>query len=265
MVMPVHNKRIKPRYRVDNNLNVEQQLKFYLREWNDHFEDLTEHLKRNVIDIDEYGQDNGSTGIVTLGDQVRTPWMCTDILATWTSEPNNQSSINRSASVTSPAANQNLLSIPAALNLGYEYQAVVEVNMGGTLTEGTDSDNISLSGTGFSSIAVTNGVETSQQTFTYNIKPTANTAISLFVGGNTPTTGSVYEVSLIITPIAPVATLQLRDRTLILNGAAGEFQCTGMHGMQFDNHSQFTLSIVPALPCSLELMGYADYRKIDTA
>jgi hypothetical protein len=238
-----------------------QMAKFFNR-LNSNIEEMIHNIKKNQINVDIYGNDSGASGIVTLTDQIRTPWLLTDILATWQETILGQST-TAEGTITSPGANATFVTVaaPPAGN----YQMYVTLTLAGTVAQGVDNNNIKIVANGATFAILDNSIQATEQTFgPFQITANgANTIVLQTIGAGTA--GSIYSGTITITEdLSPTSvTLTIGTRTIIIPPAGGQFQALGMNGMELDNHTLMKLVTSPAAPCSLELMGISDYRKID--
>jgi len=257
------NGTITDRSQSDFNFNSPAtQLLQFLSDMNKRLDQTNRLLARNQIDIDIHNQDYGGTGIVTLTDQIRTPMLITDIVATWATAIPGSSS-NAEGSVTSPAANTVIASIAAPA--AGAYQVYVTFNLAGTVTQGTDNNNIKLIANGATLATLDNTIQATEQIFgPFYVQANGSNPIQLQTVG-AGTAGSIYSATITATEILPVesVTLTIADRILSPNPTTGEFILNGLNGMQVDIHQKLQLQVVPAAACHFTILGHADYRKID--
>lgn len=268
MVPRLDNDAINTRSRSDySSISPAQALIEILRE----HENIIHDIRRNQIDIDMWGTDSGATGIVTLTDQVRTPFMITDVIATWNAPlAQPASSLTNDGSVTSPGAGgiiAQLLNVPKGI-----YNAYVYFNIAGTVAQGTDNNNIFLfvSGGTPNTSTLDNEIVAGPQPFGPILISTPGGAAVQVKANVAGTVGSIYAATLVLSPVvsqgagAGTATLILGDRTIPLPYNAGSFIMDSLHGIQTDIRKPYSLTITPPSQCYLEILGYSDYRKIDT-
>ena len=261
MVSGAYNSRVNNRFRKHNDvpMTLEQKLSYYLDQNDQYMQEFINHLRRNDIDIDFFGYDSGSLGYVDLTDQVRTPIMITDVLATWIATPTFTQSVE--GSIATPASNTIIVHGSGVPFTGL-YQ--IEWSVGIEAAAATLADNMKLEVTS-PSLTISNSLNGTaigdypQET---QIVSLTKGQIPTIASDNTETTAT-YSAQMTVTSIAGTATLTIGDRTLYLPYEDGQFQALGMHGMQSDIHKQYNLVVSPVSACSLEIMGYADYRKID--
>jgi hypothetical protein len=238
------------------------QMAHFFNRLNRNLENLIHSIKKNQINVDIYGNDSGASGVVTLTDQIRTPWLLTDILATWQPVTNGQSTTSE-GTITSPGANATFVTVPTPA--AGTYQMYVTFNLAGTVTQGTDNNNIKIVANGSTFAILDNEIVAGEQTFGpfELVANGANTVVLQTIGAGT--VGSIYSGTITLTEVLSpdVVTLVIGTRTVYLTPSAGFFQALGMNGMELDNHTKMVLTTSPAVPCSLELMGNSDYRKID--
>jgi hypothetical protein len=67
----------------NENMTPEQHLSHFFLNMDANLEELVHRLRLDQIDLDEYGYDQGSTGIVDLTRRYRNNYVITDIIATW--------------------------------------------------------------------------------------------------------------------------------------------------------------------------------------
>lgn len=269
MVMPPDNRTVNPRLQSDNGpIHEGKALLNFLNALNNNLESIHHKLAQDQIDIDMYLYEPNSGTITLQGASTpggfRGPAKINDIVATWaTNFLNNSASLQANGSVASPVgALATIASIPAASLPAGLYHVVVTVNIAGT-TGAIDNNNTQLIGGAVSPIRLSNDIQIS--TFDLgNIQMNGSNALTLqsVAAG---TVGAIYQGTIVATPIinAETVTLTIKERVLQLPASAGTFQVVGIRAMLLSERDKITLTTSPAVPCFLEVMGSADYRKID--
>lgn len=260
MVPPPDNETINTRSRSDfKSYSPGEQLVMVMASLAQSHEELTHLIKKDQIDIDVYSNENNS-GTITLNSEVRTPWVVTDVIATWQAVP-AQPSQSATGKVTSPTASQVLATLGSNANAQYTVTAIV--NLSGTLSA-TDTNNIQLNANGSGYAVLPIEPVTTEQTFGPFIINSNGSAISLTAIG-AGTVGAIYDVELIIqqTGDPEVVTIQIGKRTFYPLPSAGSFILTSVNGMRLDLNEICKMTVSPIIPISFEVMGYADTRKFD--
>lgn len=224
-------------------------------------EAIQHNIEGGQIDIDQYLSEP-SSGTITLTNPTRNPWLLTDILASWQTTQAG-SSVSNDGTVTSPGAGATIASIPAASLPAGTYNVTVDFTLSGTVGA-VDNNNIQLV-YGSQTFTLDNNIGVGEQTFG-PIQIISNGASALTLKAIAAgTVGSIYTATIIATPVTQVSlvTIQIKDRLLNMRPLDGEFNFTGMHGMQMGFDDKVVLTVTPAVPCFLEIMGKSDYRKIE--
>jgi hypothetical protein len=234
----------------------------FFKSLNMNMEELTHFLRAKQVDVDIYRSESGVTGQIILGDQVRNPFIVTDILAQWFAPSSAQSQETSGISGVAPVAGTTI--VTGSLDAAGTYTVAWTVGLSGTAVTQADTNNFGLYNGGTllatsmnppvigvypQTAVLTEVLQLNQLT----VKPIANASAA-----------AVYSASITQTLNTPESvTLIVGDRTFILDPLSGQFIFNATKGMQVDNHSKISLTVSPALPCHLEIMGYEDYRKID--
>jgi hypothetical protein len=74
---------VKPGSQEDNDSNSNEFLAKFLHTLGNHLGRIAHNTERPAADIDYYNDDSGATGQVILDDQVKGPYVITDVIATW--------------------------------------------------------------------------------------------------------------------------------------------------------------------------------------
>lgn len=243
MVSRLDNNEINTRFRSHNDVNPinippHQALIAILDSLRENQEELVRQIQRNQIDVDIYGNDSGTTGAVTLQNNLRQPILITDVVASW--QPSTSITATQAISTftlgASPSTMYNNNPIPVIANV--TGGAVTSIAVNGTVT-GLTSGNIVVPAGGFITI-------------TYTTAPTVNTFA--IPGFPAPTNTSTSPTTV---------TIKIKDRVFYGIPTSGIFVASSIHGMQSDIHETYSITTSPAVPCTLEIMGYADPRRID--
>jgi hypothetical protein len=248
-----------------------EQLMSFLSELKSNQEELIHQIKANQVDIDVWGDDSGVSGTITLSDQVRSPWMMTDLIATWAPQVSDFGSSNpliNSGSITTPTASQAIATISATNFVPLtEYQVYVAFNMAGTPAQGTDNNNISIVLNGGGHV-LANDITTGIQNFgPFEFTTSASPANVNLDAVAAATAGAIYSATIWAVPVNPQTTneviITVGNRKFQPDSASGQFILTSIHGMQLQQKDVITITTTPPVACHIEACGYQDYRKMD--
>jgi hypothetical protein len=224
--------------------------------------DIKDILNDDNFKLDMWGDDPGGVyGVIgalqSSAPLLRTfngPYIIESILATWGIAP---ATIQANGQVAAPAANTSICStvtIPAGT-----YTVNWTVELEGTLAVGTDDNNFKIG---------LLGTEVSVNPAIAGVYPQAPFEVTFpAAGGNITvrnnlagTAGSIYRAQVTIDGVNTVATLQLGPRTIQLASGGGLFNPNDLY-IEMDHDDQVIMTVLPAQPCHLEIMGHADNRR----
>lgn len=224
-------------------------------------ENIEHIIKEKQIDIDNF-QSESVTGVINLADQVRTPYKVTDIFAFW-----NQSAfptpVNSTVDTTFAAAASGSASLPGG-NAITGFTVSVGPGVAAALTTVTVSNVVGGPLTYEFESPAAGGETTLNINFPNPLLPVFATQITVTFNGTANTGAGSIEVTGQSLVTAPTVTIKIGQRTFQPNPASGQFSLLGMAGMQVLIKDPISLTITPAVQCHFEVIGYADYRKIDT-
>lgn len=267
-IPPMYNDSVNPRLQPDNDVIHEgKALLQFLAGLNSNMEQIHHKLLGNQIDVDMYLYEPSAGTILLQGATTpggfRGVWKLSDVIANWLPEAlNTAGTISVDNSVTSPGAGATIATIPAGSLPAGEYQVTVVTNISGTTGAG-DNNNTQLVN-GASTTRLDNGLGVTTLNLGNILMSGANALTVQAVAAGT--VGAVYAVQIIATPITTVetVTLQIKERIIPLVPTAGVFQLVGLSGnILVSERDKITLTVTPAVPCFLEALGSADYRKMD--
>jgi len=228
-------------------------------------------LREDDFVIDMYGTDpGGALGAIStrpvptaaqLPRQYNGPIVIQTILATWQATPAGSGEISAQGTTATPGAAALIASITPVVLGRYLVEWTVEVS-GAAATTANNYNLVSPLGTVIERAVQPTAVGTyPQQNAIVNIT-SASQAISVATIA-AEATGTITALITALLLAAPTSvTLQIADRVQQLLPSAGVYNPQGLE-IQIARDDDITLTCTPAVPCSLEIMGYADLRKRD--
>jgi len=266
IMMSEYNNQVNKRLQNDNDpIDETRALLHFLMSLNKNMEQIHHKLLQTQIDVDMYLTEL-STGTITLQGATtpggfRGPIKLSDVIATWAL--NSPVAADSSGFVTGPGA---LATITSVVLQPGTYTANWIVGFGAGAVAAADANNFRLFGIPVPQQAVIPAVANTtvpQTPVTFTI--TSQTTIGIqSIGAGTGTANYAAELSITGQTTVQTVTLQIKERSMQLTPSTGTFQIVGMSGnMLITERDKIILTVTPAAACFLEVMGSADYRKID--
>lgn len=231
-------------------------------------DDIKDGITETAYPIDMYGDDPGGLyGVIAdpfkpgasapIYKTFNGPYTIQSIVASWGSFP---AAAEFSGKQAAPVANTVIIgtnTLPVGL-----YNVQWSVGLAGTLTVGTDDNNFQLRANA-GAFAVNSANPAVVGEFPQDsIQIFLTTPGTIVIRNNAnATAGSEYDAQISVSPVNS-ATLQLKDRTLQLPTQAQIVNLQQL-SIPMDRDDQVVLTVSPAAPCHLEIMGVAGLRKRD--
>lgn len=240
----------------------------FLAQLLDELGNIRRAVSENEFNLDMYGDDPGgvygiiqgpqkSTTAAPLFTQFNGPYLITSILATWQVGTQTTPAV---AQATAAATGNATATLPPGYSVtGFSitpgtaaagYTAAITVN---GAAGGSNPINYALQG----SATVAQPLNVNYPQPLTPLSP--STGISLTFTGNANTPSADIIIYGVLDEAATSVTLQLKDRTMQLDAAAGIYNPQGMM-VQMDRDDQIILTVTPKGPCHLEIFGQPDER-----
>lgn len=272
MIGVENNSQINSRLQLDNDPISEtfkegKALLHFLNALNNNLELIHHKIAQTQIDVDMYLYEPNSGSVAlqsaTTPGGFRGPFHLTDVIANWNTNSPVSAAVEGNA--TGPGALATIGTASVLLQPG-TYTADWEVGFGAGAVAAADANNFRLFGIPAPVQAIIPAVANTtvpQQPVTFTLT-TATTVGIQAIGAGTATANYSAQLTITGTTTAQTVTLTIKERTIPLLASAGSFQLSGLTGsMLIDDRDKITLTVSPAAPCFLEVLGNADYRKID--